>query len=170
MRKSTLKIFVAFFCLLSTFVYSQNTVDLDPLIEISQSVNEKGAVLIKGNFTKPTTSSDVKLTIKYKDIQNNWISAWYKVFAADSEYDEDLKAAFELPASAMSLYNVKVELSSSSNLSNWQSIMWNKSVSHYKQADYVTGNCELDENQYTILFTPKKMEPFYITLTEVFWV
>ncbi len=156
MRKSTLKIFVAFFCLLSTFVYSQSTVDLDPLIEISQSVNEKGAVLIKGNFTKPTTSSDVKLTIKYKDIQNNWTSAWYKVFAADSEYDEDLKAAFELPASAISLYNVKVELSSSSNLSNWQSIMWDKSVSHYKQADYVTGNCELDENQYTILFTPKK--------------
>ncbi|RXM57062.1 hypothetical protein, partial [Chryseobacterium sp. CH1] len=39
---------------------------------------------------------------------------------------------------------------------NFSGITWNKAVSHYKFGDYAAATCELDENEYTILFTPKK--------------
>lgn len=132
------------------------TYDLDPGFVINQNTNEKGLVVIKGGFYKPNTSGDVKVTIKYKDSQNNWVSVWCKSYAGNYEYNEELNATFELPASALSTYTVKIELSSESNISNWQSITWNTSISHYKQADYTYAGCDLDENQYTYLFTPKK--------------
>lgn len=132
--------------------------DLDSNIEITQTVNEKGAVVIKGNFIKPITTDDVKIIIKYKDNLGNWVSVWCKTFTAGTEYNQYLDAKFELPASTVSLRNLKIELNSNGNLTNWQSISWNKSVSHYKQSDYTTNNCALDENEYTILFTPKKSE------------
>lgn len=130
--------------------------DLNSEFAIQQNVNEKGLVNIQGNFYKPTTSSHVKLTIKYKDSQNNWIPVWCKSFAGESEYNEDLTASFELPASTTPIQNVKMELSSDADISNWSAITWNPIISHYKQSDYASANCELDENQYTILFTPKK--------------
>ncbi|UHO38625.1 hypothetical protein H5J24_24590 [Chryseobacterium capnotolerans] len=131
-----------------------STYDLDPLIIISQNVNEKGLVVMKGNFQKPTTAGDVKVTIKYKDAQNNWIPVWCKTFVGNYDYDEELTANFELPQSTLASHSVKIELSSNETLTNWSSVSWNKSVSHYKQSDYTYGNCDLDENQYTILFTP----------------
>lgn len=154
-RAFILKTLIAIFCLAPVAAYAQNTVDLDPLITVSQNVNEKGAVVMNGLFTKPSTSDEVKLTIKYKGAQNNWVSVWCKKFGTNA-YDEVLAATFELPASALGVYSVKVELSADSNLANWSSIIWNKTVSHYRQTDYTVGNCQLDENQYTILFTPKK--------------
>ncbi|MCT2407844.1 T9SS type A sorting domain-containing protein [Chryseobacterium antibioticum] len=177
-KKSTLKIFAAVFCIASSHAYSGTFIvpkpnetnigsnhktplppsvyDLDPLIVISQNVNEKGLVVMKGNFQKPNTSGDVKVTIKYKDAQNNWVSVWCKTYAGNYEYNEDLTANFELPESTLNTHSVKIELSSDSSITNWQSITWNKTVNHYKKANYTYGNCDLDENQYTILFTPKK--------------
>ncbi|KFF08242.1 T9SS type A sorting domain-containing protein [Chryseobacterium luteum] len=177
-KKSTLKIFAAVFCIASSHAYSGTFIvpkpnetsigpnhktpvppsvyDLDPLIVISQNVNEKGLVVMKGNFQKPNTSGDVKITIKYKDSQNNWVSVWCKTFAGNYEYNEDLTANFELPESTLNTHSVKVELSSDSSITNWQSITWNKTLNHYKKANYTYGTCDLDENQYTILFTPKK--------------
>lgn len=175
-KKSTLKIFAAVFCIASSHAFSRtvvvpklnektigseyktppSTYDLDPLIVISQNVNEKGLVVMKGNFQKPNTSGDVKLTIKYKDAQNNWVSVWCKTFAGNYNYNEDLTANFELPESIANTQTVKIELSSASTISNWQSITWDKTVSHYKKSNYTYKDCDLDENQYTILFTPKK--------------
>ncbi|MGG5209012.1 T9SS type A sorting domain-containing protein [Chryseobacterium sp. MIQD13] len=177
-KKSTLKIFTAVLCIASSHAWAKtvpvprasetsigfkhmtplppSVYDLDPLIVISQNVNEKGLVVIKGNFQKPNTSGDVKVTIKYKDAQNNWVSLWCKTFAGNYEYNEDLTANFELPQSALNTHSVKVELSSDATITNWSSITWDKTVSHYKQANYTYANCDLDENQYTILFTPKK--------------
>lgn len=40
------------------------TYDLDPLILISQNVNEKGLVVMNGQFNKPFTSSNILLSIK----------------------------------------------------------------------------------------------------------
>jgi hypothetical protein len=177
-KKSTLKIFAAVLCIASSHAVARtnhvpkpdetsigfkhmtplppSVYDLDPLIVISQNVNEKGLVIIKGNFQKPTTSGDVKVSIKYKDAQNNWVSLWCKTFAGNYEYNEDLTANFELPQSALNTHSVKVELSSDASITNWQSVAWDKTVSHYKQANYTYANCDLDENQYTLLFTPKK--------------
>ncbi|WP_343611757.1 T9SS type A sorting domain-containing protein [Chryseobacterium oranimense] len=177
-KKSTLKIFAAVLCIASSHALAKaasvpwpgetsigsklmaplppSVYDLDPLIVISQNVNEKGLVVMKGNFQKPVTSGDVKVTIKYKDAQNNWVSLWCKTFAGNYDYNEDLTANFELPQSALNTHSVKVELSSDATITNWQSIIWDKTVSHYKQSNYAYANCDLDENQYTILFTPKK--------------
>ncbi len=144
------------------FIYipclSQNVVDLDSNIEITQTINQKGAVVITGNFTKPVTSDQVVITIKYKNSSGNWVSAWDKTFAATNEFNQNLTASFELPASNINKQNVKIELSSNTNLSNWQSIIWQKTVYHYKQSDYTTGQCQLNENDYTYLFTPKTNE------------
>ncbi|MFC7348664.1 T9SS type A sorting domain-containing protein [Chryseobacterium zhengzhouense] len=137
-------------------IYSQSIVDLDPNIEVTQTVNQKGAVVINGSFNKPVTSDNVVVTIKYKDALGNWLPVWNKTFIAANAFNQNLTASFELPASTVALQNIKIELSSGSNLSNWQSITWQKTVSHYKQSDYTTGKCLLDENDYTYLFTPKK--------------
>ncbi|SDJ75890.1 hypothetical protein, partial [Chryseobacterium jejuense] len=177
-KRFILKIFVAVFCIAVSHAWARitpvpepgetsigfkhmtalppSTYDLDPLIIISQNVNERGLVVMKGNFQKPTTAGDVKVTIKYKDAQNNWVSLWCKTFAGNYDYDEDLTANFELPQSVLSAHSVKIELSSNETVTNWSSVTWNKSVNHYKQSDYTYGNCDLDENQYTLLFTPKK--------------
>ncbi|MBW8522127.1 T9SS type A sorting domain-containing protein [Chryseobacterium chendengshani] len=128
---------------------------MDPNIEITQTVNQKGAVVIKGNFSKPVTSDHVVLIIKYKNDLGNWISVWHRTFIAANEFSQILTATFELPASSVGIQNIKIELSSNSSLSNWQSIIWQKTVAHYKQSDYTTGKCQLDENEYTYLFTPK---------------
>ncbi len=124
--------------------------DLDPLIIISQNMYEKGLVVIKGNFQKPNTTGDVKVTIKYRDNRNNWVSVWCRTFAGNYRYDEDLTANFELPSSALNVQSVKIELSSNKNITNWESIVWNKTISHYRHSDYVYGNCNLDENQIFI--------------------
>ncbi|AZA52400.1 hypothetical protein [Chryseobacterium sp. G0201] len=177
-KKSVLKIFTAMLCIVSAHATSRTFVvpdyrgkvlsnrigeftppysyDLDPGFVVQQNVNEKGLVVVKGNFNKPNTSGDVKLTIKYKDTQNNWVSIWCKTFAGDYEYNEELTANFELPESTLNTYDIKIELSSASAINNWQSIVWNKTVNHYKKSNYTYANCDLDENQYTILFTPKK--------------
>ncbi|MGE8556065.1 MAG: T9SS type A sorting domain-containing protein [Chryseobacterium jejuense] len=177
-KKSTLKIFAAVLCIASSHTWARaasvpkpietsigfkhmtalppSVYDLDPLIIISQNVNEKGLVVMKGNFQKPATAGDVKVTIKYKDAQNNWVSLWCKTFAGNYDYNEELTANFELPQSVLSAHSVKIELSSNETVTNWSSVTWNKTVNHYKQSDYTYGNCDLDENQYTILFTPKK--------------
>lgn len=130
--------------------------DLDPLIIINQNVNEKGLVVMTGKLTKPFTSDHVKLSIKYQDSQGNWITGWCKILYSYNQYNENLTARFELPASSQSSYNVKVELSSDTNLSNFNSIAWEKSISHYKFSDYILTGCDLDENEYTMLLTPKK--------------
>ncbi|MFP3598292.1 T9SS type A sorting domain-containing protein [Chryseobacterium sp. SIMBA_029] len=130
------------------------TFDLDPLIVISQNVNEKGAVVMSGQLVKPVTDSDILISVKYQNTQGEWITAWCKTLYSSSQYNENLNATFELPASLQSPYNLKVQLSSDSN--NFSNVTWNKTVTHYKFGDYSAGNCELDENEYTILFTPKK--------------
>lgn len=129
--------------------------DLGPVMVISQNVNEKGAVVMSGQLNKPITASDVLISVKYQNALGEWVSAWCKTLYANNQYNENLNATFELPASASSgTYNLKVELSSETN--NFTDITWNKAVSHYKFGDYTATACELDENEYTILFTPKK--------------
>lgn len=130
------------------------TYDLDPLIVISQNANEKGLVVMSGQFSKPFTDSNILLSIKYQNTLGEWVTAWCKTLYSYNQYNEDLKATFELPASVNSTYNLKVELSSDTN--NFTNVVWNKTVNHYKQGDYAIGNCDLDENEYTMLLTPKK--------------
>ncbi|MDP9958439.1 T9SS type A sorting domain-containing protein [Chryseobacterium lathyri] len=175
-KKSTLKIFAAVLCIASPHALSGTTpipklneahkgfrfktpippavYDLDPLIVVSQNVNEKGLVVMSGQFSKSFTDSNILLSIKYQNAQGEWVVAWCKTLYSYNQYNENLKATFELPASANANYNLKVELSS--DTSNFTSVVWNKTVDHYKQGDYTIGNCELDENEYTMLLTPKK--------------
>lgn len=175
-KKSTLKIFAAVFCIASSHAFSRTIVvpklnektigskyktppssyDLDPLIVVSQNVNQKGLVVVEGKLTKPFMTDNVKLSIKYQDSQGNWVIGWSKMLYSYNQYNESLKATLELPASAVSSYNLKIELTSDTNLSNFNSVVWDKTVSHYKQGDYASANCDLDENEYTILLTPKK--------------
>ncbi|MGG7552557.1 T9SS type A sorting domain-containing protein [Chryseobacterium arthrosphaerae] len=176
--KSTYKIFATVLCLASVHAFprgipgpghsgktiiskSQQSAapfvyELDPLIIMNQNVQEKGLVMMSGKLIKPVTSDHVKLSVKYKDAQGNWVTGWCKTLYSYNRYNEQLKAVFELPASAQSSYNLKVELSSDTNLTNFSSITWDKTVSHYKLGDYNSSSCDLDENEYTILLTPKK--------------
>lgn len=176
-KKSTLQIFAAVLCIASSHAYSRttsvpkpnekpigskfktptppSTFDLDPLIVISQNVNEKGLVVMSGMLNKPFTNSNILLSIKYQNAQGEWITGWCKTLYSYNQYNETLKATFELPASANPTYNLKVELSSDS-ASNFTTVAWNKAVTHYKAADYAAVNCDLDENEYTMLLTPKK--------------
>lgn len=132
--------------------------DLDPGFTIQQNINQKGLVIVEGKLTKPFTSDHVRMEIKYQTPQGGWITIWCKNLYSYNQYNENLKASFELPASTSSSYNLKIELNSNSNLNNFNSVVWEKSVSHYKQGDYTSASCELDENEYTILLTPKKSE------------
>ncbi|MEJ5103497.1 T9SS type A sorting domain-containing protein [Chryseobacterium sp. MYb328] len=172
------KILATAFCVVSTHAFSREfsppetygkslnsrlyppvtpfTYDLDPLIVINQNINQKGLVVMSGKLTKPFTSDHIKLSIRYQDAQGNWVTGWCKTLYSYNQYNEILTARFELPASAQSSYKVKVELSSDTNLSNFNSVVWDKSISHYKLSDYVASNCDLDENEYTMLLTPKK--------------
>ena len=128
----------------------------DPQILIKQKVNEEGLVVMEGKLTKPFTDDHVKLSVKYQDDQENWITSWCKTLYSYNQYNENVRAAFELPASALSSYNVKIELSSATDLTNFNSVVWDKTISHYKLDDYTVANCDLDENEYTLLLTPKK--------------
>ncbi|MGG5209011.1 T9SS type A sorting domain-containing protein [Chryseobacterium sp. MIQD13] len=175
-KKSTLKIFAAVLCTAPSHAFARanlvpgtsetsigfkhmtplppSVYDLDPLIVISQNVNEKGLVVMSGQFSKPFTDSNILLSIKYQNAQGEWVTGWCKTLYSYNQYNETLKATFELPASVNPTYNVKVELSSDTN--NFSTVVWNKTVDHYKEGDYSTGNCDLDENEYTMLLTPKK--------------
>lgn len=131
---------------------------LDPGFTVYQKINEKGLVVVSGALIKPFTTENVKLSIKYQDSQGNWIVGWCKTLYSYNQYNENLIAKFELPANANNSYNLKIDLSSNSNLTNWNQITWSKTVKHYKFGDYTPTKCELDENEYTILLTPKKEE------------
>ncbi|PIF43447.1 putative secreted protein (Por secretion system target) [Chryseobacterium sp. 52] len=177
-KKSTLKIFAAVFCIASSHAFSgtipipklnenlnrvgfktpipPGVYDLDPLITISQNVNEKGLVLMSGKLSKPFTDNNILLSVKYQNTQGEWITGWCKTLYSYNQYNENLKATFELPPSTSTVYNLKVELSSDSSTANFSSVIWDKTTSHYKQGDYAPGNCDLDENEYTMLLTPKK--------------
>lgn len=177
-KKSTLKIFAAIFCIASSHAYPTailapkpdetntgsnhkillppNVYDLDPLIVISQNMNEKGLVVMSGQLTKPFTDSNILLSIKYQNIQGEWITSWCKTLYSYNQYNETLNTTFELPPSVNPTYNLKVELSSDSSTINFSNVVWNKTITHYKSSDYSTTNCDLDENEYTMLLTPKK--------------
>lgn len=176
-KKSISKIFMAVLCTVSVhaiskplkILYGNATVnkseerilppfsyDLDPGFTIQQTVNQKGLLIVSGKLKKPFTSDDVKLVIKYKDELGNWISGWSKLLYSYNQYNENLTAMLELPASSLASYNVKIELSSNSNINNFNSITWEKSISHYKASDYADSFCDLDENEYTMLLTPRK--------------
>ena len=130
--------------------------DLDPHIFIQQNVNQKGLVIMDGRLTKPFTGDHITLSIKYQDAQGNWITGWCKTLYSYNQYNENVRAAFELPASVLSSYNGKVELSSATNLANFNSVLWDKTISHYKLGAYIAIHWDLDENEYTILLTPRK--------------
>ncbi|AZA78288.1 T9SS C-terminal target domain-containing protein [Chryseobacterium sp. G0186] len=177
-KKLIFKMLAMAFCVLSTHAFSREfpppkhyeesdlsgfynpvapfTYDLDPLIIIHQNTNEKGLVVMSGKLTKPFTSDHIKLSIKYQDSQGNWLTGWCKTLYSYNQYNETLVARFELPASAQNSYNLKIELSSDTNLSTFSSVVWEKSISHYQLNDYAVSSCDLDENEYTMLLTPKK--------------
>ena len=71
---------------------------------------------MSGQLSKPVTTSDVLISVKYQNALGEWISAWCKTLYAANVYNENLNATFELPASASSgTYNLKVELISETN-------------------------------------------------------
>lgn len=135
-----------------------NVYPLENTVSINQNIGETGVVLIKGNFTKPLTNDAIRLSVKYKNSSGIWIEAWCKNFGATEEFNGNLSATFELPASLVGVYEIKIDIESNTTLSNAQAITWEKAISHYKQGDYTINPCsqELQENKYTILLTPKK--------------
>lgn len=178
-KKSTLQAFAVLFCIVPSHAFSRvvpvsehiyekekllrpeslappYVYDLDPGFTVQQNVSQKGLVVIEGKLTKPFTTGNIRMEIKYRNSQGDWITIWCKTLYSYNQYNENLKAFFELPASANPAYNLKIELNSDVNISNFSSVAWERSVNHYKEGDYATASCELDENEYTILLTPKK--------------
>jgi len=142
--------------LLATSISAQQVYDLDT-INVPQTMNQMGLAVIAGKLTKPFTTDHVMLSIKYKNTQGSWLTLWCKTLYSYNKYNEHLKATFELPAStSANSYDLKIELSSDTNIINFSAITWGKSVSHYKYGDYKQNDCDLDENEYTMLLTPKK--------------
>ncbi|UJR12429.1 hypothetical protein I4U23_016605 [Adineta vaga] len=68
---------------------SANVYDLDPQIVIQQNVNQKGLVITEGKLTKPFTADHIKLSIKYKDAQGNWVTGWCKTLYSYNQYNEN---------------------------------------------------------------------------------
>lgn len=68
---------------------------LDPGFTVNQNVNEPGLIIVSGSFTKPFTTDNVKLSIKYRDSTGNWITGWCKILYSYNQYNENLIAKFE---------------------------------------------------------------------------
>ncbi|CAF0915983.1 unnamed protein product [Adineta ricciae] len=117
---------------------SSNVYNLDSQIVIQQNMIQKGLVIMEGKLTKPFTNDHIKLSINYQNIQGSWMVGWCKTLYSYNQYNEN------------------IELSSNTNLSSFSSVVWDKTISHFKLGDYTGINCDLDENEYTILLTPKK--------------
>ncbi|WP_333660655.1 T9SS type A sorting domain-containing protein [Chishuiella changwenlii] len=169
--KLHLKIFILLFLssVLSLQASNQKTITsfestkiLGTIEQVVQKINEKGVVEVKGEFYKPITSSNVKLTIKYKNDNNIWIDGWCKEFKSDEIYNKNLNAKLELPAkSSSTAYELKVEVSAS-QLNDLNEIYWNKSIKHYKEGAYTVEfitkpKVEIDPNKYSILLTPNTL-------------
>jgi hypothetical protein len=167
--KLNLKIFILLFYCASlqainrkTETDFESTKILGTIEQVVQKNNEKGAIEVKGEFYKPITSSNVKLTIKYKNDNNIWIDGWCKEFKSDEIYNKNLNAKLELPAkSSSTAYELKVEVSAS-QLNDLNEIYWNKSIKHYKEGAYTVEfitkpKVEIDPNKYSILLTPNTL-------------
>lgn len=121
--KLHLKIFILLFlsCWLSLQATNQKvtrsfepTKILGTIEQVVQKNNEKGVVEIKGEFYKPITSTNVQLTIRYKNENNIWVDGWCKEFKSDEIYNKNLNAKLELPAKSSSTpYELKIEVSAS---------------------------------------------------------
>ena len=167
--KLHLKIFILLFYCASLQAINRKTATdfesikiLGTIEQVVQKINEKGVVELKGEFYKPITSTNVQLTIKYKNENNVWIDSWCKEFKSDEIYNKNLNAKLELPAkSSSTAYELKVEVFAS-QLNDLNEIYWNKSIKHYKEGAYTVEfitkpKVEIDPNKYSILLTPNTL-------------
>jgi len=169
--KLNLKIFILLFlsCWLSLQATNQKIITsfestkiLGTIEQVAQKINEKGVVEVKGEFYKPITSSNLKLTIKYKNENNIWIDGWCKEFKSNEIYNKNLNAKLELPAKSSSIpYELKIEVTAS-QLDDLNEVYWNKSIKHYKEGTYniefvTKPKVEIDPNKYSILLTPNTL-------------
>lgn len=168
--KLHLKIFILlfFYCALLQAVNQKKVVAIESIKalgvteQITQKVNERGVVEVEGGFYKPITSTNVKLTIKYKNENDIWIDAWCKEFSSEEVYNKDLNARLELPAKSSSIpYDLRIEVSASEQ-NDLDQIYWNRLIKHHKEGTYEVkiiqrSKTEIDPRKYSILLTPNTL-------------
>jgi hypothetical protein len=63
--------------------------------------------MIEGKLTKPFTDDYIKLSIKYQDVQGNWMTGWCRTLYPYNQYNENVRAAFELHCICTALLQCK---------------------------------------------------------------
>lgn len=102
---------------------------------VLQKANEIGVVQIKGIFTKPVTSDDIKVIISGKNASGVFEQLWCTTYTSDQVSNGELTATFTVPAIAEDYQELKVAILSDTNIA-WDKILWDAKLAHYSLGAY----------------------------------
>lgn len=102
---------------------------------VVQKANETGVVQIKGIFTKPVTSDDIKIIISGKNASGAFEQLWCTTYTTDQVSNGELTATFTVPAIAEDYQELKVAILSDTNIA-WDKILWDAKLAHYPLGNY----------------------------------
>jgi RHS repeat-associated protein len=102
---------------------------------VIQKANEAGAVQITGVFTKPVTSDAVTVSLLGKNSSGIFNTLWCKTYSATEVANGTLTAKTVLPALAADYQEVKIAITSDTNVA-WDKIGWDAKLTHYSSGQY----------------------------------
>jgi RHS repeat-associated protein len=112
------------------FVVENSTANI-----VLQKANETGVVQIKGIFTKPVTSDDIKVIVSGKNASGAFEQLWCTTYTANQVSNGELTATFTVPAIAEDYQQLKVAILSDTNIA-WDKILWDAKLAHYPLGTY----------------------------------
>ena len=102
---------------------------------VVQKANETGAVQVTGVFTKPVTSDAVTVSLLGKNSLGTFTTLWCKTYSAAETVNSVLTANTILPALAADYQEVKIAITSETNVA-WDKIMWDAKLTHYPLGNF----------------------------------
>ena len=102
---------------------------------VVQKANEAGVVQIKGVFTKPVTSDDIKVVISGKNASGAFEELWSASYTANQVSNSELTATFVVPAIGEDYQELKVAILSDTNIA-WDKISWDSKLTHFPLGNY----------------------------------
>ncbi|MFC4476477.1 RHS repeat-associated core domain-containing protein [Flavobacterium chungangensis] len=102
---------------------------------VVQKANEAGAVQVTGVFTKPITSDAVTVSLLGKNSLGAFTTIWCKTYSAAETVNSLLTANTILPALAADYQEVKIAITSETNVA-WDKIMWDAKLTHYPLGNF----------------------------------
>lgn len=102
---------------------------------VIQKANEAGALQVTGVFTKPVTSDAVTVSLLGKNNEGTFNTLWCKTYSAVETVNSVLTANTILPALAADYQEVKIAITSDTNVA-WDKIMWDAKLTHYPLGNF----------------------------------